>query len=88
MQGLEVAVCGKFTLLAAPDRRAYAARMHLNEADVTEFATLWREEFGEALSLDEARYQAAHLLELYTLLYRPTPEEQSGVTRNSSTQTP
>jgi len=49
--------------------------MRLDEASLREFVKIWQVEFGEALSLDEARNQASRLLELYALLYRPAPGE-------------
>ena len=42
--------------------------MDLTEADIQEFAALWRQEFGEELSPDRARSEASHFLELYLLL--------------------
>lgn len=42
--------------------------MDLTEADIQEFATLWRQEFGEELSPDAARSEATRFLELYLLL--------------------
>ena len=42
--------------------------MDLTEADIQEFAALWRDEFGEELSRDEARTEATRFLELYLLL--------------------
>ncbi len=62
--------------------------MHLDEASLREFAEIWQEEFGETLSRDEARRQASRILELYALLYRPTPEEERLNQASSSAQAP
>lgn len=62
--------------------------MHLDEASLREFAEIWQEEFGETISLDEARHQASRLLELYALLYRPTPEEERLAEAGSPVQIP
>jgi len=45
--------------------------MQLTDEDVREFATLWKEEFGEEISEAEARRHATQLIELYSLLARP-----------------
>lgn len=62
--------------------------MHLDEVSLREFVEIWQEEFGETLSFDEAKHQASRLLELYALLYRPTPEEESVARAGSSAQSP
>ena len=49
--------------------------MTLSESAILEFARLWKEEFGEALTLDDARIKATHFLELCLLLLQPTPGE-------------
>lgn len=46
--------------------------MPLVEADITEFRELWREEFNEAISQDEARFRATQLVALYLALYQST----------------
>jgi len=57
--------------------------MDLDDADIREFADLWKQEFDETLSLDEARYQASLLMELYEALASPLPCEQSPATQPS-----
>ena len=47
----------------------------LTDAAVREFQKLWRREFKEKLLDAEARAQATKLLELYRVLYSPTPQE-------------
>ena len=42
--------------------------MNLDERDIEEFASIWREEFGETLSKEEARLHASQLMELYLVL--------------------
>jgi len=50
--------------------------MQLGDDDIREFTDLWKQEFGETLTKDEARHHASQLLELYALLARPL--ERSG----------
>jgi len=47
----------------------------LKPEDIEEFRKIWRKEFKEKLSTEGASVQAQRILELYTLLYSPTPEE-------------
>jgi hypothetical protein len=47
----------------------------LSDSEINEFRKIWRKEFEEKLSRDDARTHAQRLLELYTLLYTPTPHE-------------
>lgn len=49
--------------------------MQLTDDSVREFSSAWEAEFGEALSIGEARERASLLLELYVLLARPLPRE-------------
>ena len=51
--------------------------MQLDDQDIREFIVLWKKEFDEDLSFDEARYHASQLLELYALLAKPLPSETS-----------
>ncbi len=58
--------------------------MTLGNDDLSEFAELWREEFKENLSLDEARHYATSLVELYTLLARPLPDARGSRSENDA----
>lgn len=51
--------------------------MQLDDHDIREFTALWKEEFNETLTPDEARHYASQLLELYSLLAKPLPSEMS-----------
>ena len=56
--------------------------MQLTDEDIREFAALWKEEFAEEISQQEARRYASQLLELYQLLAsrsgaKPNPEPSS-----------
>lgn len=62
--------------------------MQFEPEEISEFAKLWEAEFQEKLSPEQARHQASLLLELYTLLYGPTPEEQSACGACSPPQHP
>ena len=53
----------------------------LSESAIKEFQKIWRKEFKEKLSAEEARARAKRLLELYTLLYSLTPKEADLVRR-------
>ena len=50
--------------------------MQLQEEDIREFVQLWKEEFDEALSMEQARQHASGLMELYALLAKPLPQTQ------------
>jgi hypothetical protein len=52
--------------------------MQLNIDELQEFAEIWKLEFGETISIEEARAELSRLLELLTLLNRPLPEERAG----------
>jgi hypothetical protein len=49
--------------------------MQLTDDDLEEFIKLWREEFHEEISMEEARKRGTELIELYWLLSRPLPSE-------------
>jgi hypothetical protein len=51
--------------------------MILSEEAAWEFQKLYREEYGEDISLDEARDEASHLLDLFRLLVRPLRSEKN-----------
>ena len=42
--------------------------MEFTEADIQEFIAIWREEFHETISVEDARRSAASLMELYSWL--------------------
>lgn len=50
--------------------------MQFEDADIEEFVALWKEEFGETISPEEARHRALQVMELYVLL-ATTPRVQS-----------
>lgn len=49
--------------------------MKLSDQAVREFREIWHREFGQLLSLDEARAKATLLLELCRIIVRPLPGE-------------
>ena len=49
--------------------------MQITDERINEFIKLYAEEFGEELSIAEAREVASNLCNLYELLLSPTPEE-------------
>jgi hypothetical protein len=42
--------------------------MQFEDADIEKFVALWKEEFGETISPEEARHRASQVMELYLLL--------------------
>jgi hypothetical protein len=59
--------------------------MELDERDINEFAEIWKQEFDEGLSAEEARHRASQLLELFWLLSRPLPSESPQPTEKHPT---
>jgi hypothetical protein len=49
--------------------------MRVDDSELLEFIQLYKDEFGEHISLEEARVVATGLLELYETLIKPLPEE-------------
>ncbi|MEK7630489.1 MAG: hypothetical protein AAB417_00445 [Patescibacteria group bacterium] len=48
--------------------------MELTEDDIREYQAIWKKEFGEEISVEEARRSASQLLELYrSLLFEDPP---------------
>lgn len=62
--------------------------MQFEPEEISEFVKLWEVEFQEKLPPEQARHQASLLLELYALLYGPSPEEQSASDGYSPPQHP
>ena len=59
------------------DPSAYLALMNLTEDDLQEFREIWRKEFDEPITAEDARQRAIALLDLYVLLSSPEPEEDA-----------
>ena len=55
-----------------------------NEA-LKNFQAIWKRDFGESITADEARHHGARLVELFTLLSRPLPSEQGENSREQHT---
>lgn len=51
--------------------------MQLTEEDLQQFMEIWREEFNEPITADDARQCASALLDLYALLWSPEAEQDS-----------
>jgi hypothetical protein len=58
--------------------------MQLTDSDLQEFIELWKIEFHELISLDEARHAASGLMELFLLLLEPLPTATPRVPESSS----
>jgi hypothetical protein len=56
----------------------------LTDQDLKEFCQIWKEEFDEEISIEEARQHASSLLELYSVLARPLPSELASEENNHS----
>ena len=56
--------------------------MELTEEDLREFSRLWREEFHEEITPEDARAVASSLVELYWVLARPLPTETGSTDTN------
>jgi hypothetical protein len=54
--------------------------MLLEDGDIKEFQIMYEEEFGEAISTEEASILASRLITLYETLARPLVSEQSDFT--------
>lgn len=50
--------------------------MKLSDDDIQEFIGIWKKEFGETLSPDEARHEASQLIRLCALLAQPLPNQR------------
>lgn len=50
--------------------------MSTDDTGLREFMTAYEAEFGESISLKEAREMASGLLTLYDLLSKPLPEDK------------
>ncbi len=61
--------------------------MLLTDADIEEFRAIWREEFGEEITVDQARHEAMLLLEIYAALDEPLPSAQAGQVPPDATTT-
>ena len=49
--------------------------INLTPEDIAEFIAIWKAEFDEVLTEDQARHHAGRLLKLYVLLSRKLPNE-------------
>ena len=57
-------------------RRRYDSAMKVTDEALQEYRRLWRKEFGEDITLEEARDITTRLLALYEALCMPLPEER------------
>jgi hypothetical protein len=56
--------------------------MLFTDAELQEYKEIWREEFQESISVDEARHSASMLMELLALLLEQTPGASSPTSEN------
>lgn len=57
--------------------------MQFTDADLQEFTAIWKKEFQEAISLDEARHAASMLMEVFALLLESLPAASSRASESS-----
>jgi len=57
--------------------------MTLPDNLIQEFREIWKDEFGEKLSDEEARFEAARVLEFCWLLVQPVPRTPDDVTHST-----
>lgn len=53
----------------------YAFSMHISDKGLQEFIAICKEDYGVALSQEDARVAAIRALLLYELIHRPFPNE-------------
>jgi len=51
--------------------------MRVSEEGLKKFIEIYREEFGEDISIPDARVMATELLNLYKVIYRPIDEKNN-----------
>jgi hypothetical protein len=50
--------------------------MQISDEDLEEFRRIYKEEFGEEISLAEAQTMGNRLIELFRIIMRPLPGEE------------
>lgn len=50
--------------------------MELSEEDITEYQEIYKEQFGEEVSREEAYKQGINLLRLLEVVYKPSTKEE------------
>ena len=61
--------------------------MQTSDEALEEFISLYKEAFGETITLAEAREMARRLVHLYKILLRPLPGERRGQDGSNGTHT-
>jgi hypothetical protein len=62
--------------------------VQITDDDIHRFQELWREEFGEEITTDEAREQIARLDALYLVLYGPRRRRENEALAESEATEP
>jgi hypothetical protein len=57
--------------------------MQFTDADLQEYIEIWKEEFQESISLNEAQHSASVLMDLFALLLERVPETPSSASESS-----
>ena len=57
-------------------RDTHNEHMIVSDETAEEFRQVYRKSYGEDISLDDAREEAGHLLDLFRLLRKPLPSER------------
>ena len=64
-----------FSRLPPSQVASYSRRMQFVDQELEEFRAIYEKEFGETITLAEARAMATRLMDLFVLLCKPLPEE-------------
>lgn len=57
--------------------------MLFTDAELQEYQEIWKREFQESISIDEARHSASMLMELFVLLLEQSPGSSPQTSENS-----
>jgi hypothetical protein len=57
-----------FRELESENQRGTRVPFELSDDDLASFIAMWQEEFGEVLTIDQARFEATRLLEFFVTL--------------------
>ena len=64
------------------------SRVKLTDEDIRDLIEVWRQEFGETLTVEQARHHGSQVMQLCLLLARPLPSERAAKeTRSCKTMT-
>ncbi len=53
------------------------SHVQLTDEDIRDLIEVWRQEFGETLTVEQARHHGSQIIQLCLLLARPLPSERA-----------